>query len=64
MIYDKSVKEWPGIRIVVSSANKIDFAGIKWEKSVTKIIYNSGPRMLPCGTPDVIGSEVEDIPLR
>ena len=49
---------------MVSSANKIDLAGIEWEKSLTKIRYNSGPRMLPCGTPDVKGSEVEDTPLR
>jgi hypothetical protein len=46
----------------VSSAKSIETAGIECEKSLTNKMYNSGPRILPWGTPEVIGREGEVYP--
>ena len=49
---------------LVSSANrKGEEEVIESGRSLTKRVNNRGPRMLPCGTPEVTGSCDEKVPL-
>ncbi len=46
----------------VSSANKYGSADeMHSGRSLIKIINNSGPRMLPCGTPDITGRWLDGV---
>lgn len=57
--------EGPETRIVVSSAKLVELVsgGSSNGKSFICIIKKSGPKMLPCGTPMVTGSESDRVPL-
>ena len=58
-----SCKEETVLMHLVSSANKRGVADCTESgRSLIKMINMRGPRMLPCGTPEVTGSLEEKVP--
>jgi hypothetical protein len=48
-----------GVKMAVSSANVLSIVLVDVGRSAVYIVYNSGPRMLPWGTPESIGNREE-----
>ena len=60
-----SARSVPSIKQLVSSANKIDVSRVDTSpKSLTYRKNSDGPRIEPCGTPQVIGKMPESVPLK
>ena len=49
------------IHLVSSAYNRVFTVANRDGMSLMKMRNNSGPSILPCGTPDVTGSRLEDL---